>query len=71
MIQPVKDRPGHDRRYSIDCAKVAKLGWRPRTRFEDGLKQTVAWYKNNRDWWLKIKEKSADFKKFYADWYKR
>ncbi len=43
----------------------------PRTRFEDGLKQTVAWYKNNRDWWLKIKEKSADFKKFYADWYKR
>jgi dTDP-glucose 4,6-dehydratase len=54
MIQPVKDRPGHDRRYSIDCGKVKKLGWQPRTKFEDGLRQTVAWYKNNRDWWEKL-----------------
>ncbi|HVN67258.1 MAG TPA: dTDP-glucose 4,6-dehydratase, partial [Candidatus Sulfotelmatobacter sp.] len=51
MIQPVKDRPGHDRRYSIDCAKVKKLGWAPRTKFEDGLQQTVAWYKENKEWW--------------------
>ncbi|MBN3033591.1 MAG: dTDP-glucose 4,6-dehydratase [Candidatus Saganbacteria bacterium] len=71
MVQPVKDRPGHDRRYSIDCGKVKKLGWQPRTRFEDGLKQTVAWYKENRDWWKNIKEKQAEYKKFYKDWYKQ
>jgi dTDP-glucose 4,6-dehydratase len=54
LINYVKDRPGHDRRYSIDCTKVKKLGWQPRTKFEDGLKQTVAWYQANRDWWLKL-----------------
>jgi dTDP-glucose 4,6-dehydratase len=69
-INYVKDRPGHDRRYSIDCAKVKKLGWQPATRLEDGLKQTVAWYQQNQAWWLKIKEKQVEFKKFYADWYK-
>jgi dTDP-glucose 4,6-dehydratase len=70
-IEYVKDRPGHDRRYSIDCAKVKKLGWQPVTKLEDGLKQTVAWYKQNQEWWLKIKEKQEEFKKFYADWYKK
>lgn len=53
-INYVKDRPGHDRRYSLDCSKVKKLGWLPKTRFEDGLKNTIEWYRNNRDWWLKL-----------------
>lgn len=70
-IEFVKDRPGHDRRYSLDCSKVKKLGWKPKTNFEEGLKQTIAWYKNNQDWWKKIKQKSKEFKKFYEDWYKR
>lgn len=54
MIEPVKDRPGHDRRYSVDCSKVKKLGWQPKTNFEAGLKQTVEWYQENREWWGKI-----------------
>lgn len=54
FIDYIKDRPGHDRRYSLDCSKVKKLGWKPKTGFEDGLKNTVAWYKNNRGWWEKL-----------------
>jgi dTDP-glucose 4,6-dehydratase len=70
FIKPVQDRPGHDRRYSIDCAKVKKLGWTPKTEFEAGLRKTVEWYRDNRDWWLKIKEKQDEYKQFYKDWYK-
>ena len=49
----VKDRPGHDRRYAIDSMKLrTELGWRPEhTDFEDGLRQTIAWYENHREWW--------------------
>ncbi|OGB90235.1 dTDP-glucose 4,6-dehydratase [candidate division WOR-1 bacterium RIFCSPHIGHO2_01_FULL_53_15] len=54
FIQPVKDRPGHDRRYSVDCSKVRKLGWAPKTKFEAGLKKTIEWYRNNRGWWSKL-----------------
>jgi len=54
LIEQVKDRPGHDRRYSIDCSKIKKLGWSPKTTFEDGLRQTVEWYQQNRPWWQKI-----------------
>lgn len=51
LIEFVPDRKGHDRRYSIDSNKMAhKLGWRPQTDFLDGIKRTVRWYKNNRDW---------------------
>ncbi|MGB9613718.1 MAG: dTDP-glucose 4,6-dehydratase [Candidatus Margulisiibacteriota bacterium] len=70
LIEYVKDRPGHDRRYSLDCSKVKKLGWSPKTRFEDGIKKTIEWYRNNRDWWLKIKEKQKEFRDFYQEWYK-
>ncbi len=70
FIKPVQDRPGHDRRYSISCAKVRKLGWTPRMKFEEGLQQTVEWYRDHCDWWKNIKEKQAEYKKFYADWYK-
>jgi len=47
----VRDRPGHDRRYAIDCSKItAKLGWKPAESFETGLRKTVAWYLHNREW---------------------
>jgi dTDP-glucose 4,6-dehydratase len=56
MIEYVKDRPGHDRRYAINFSKIkSELGWEPRTNFDEGMKQTVEWYKNNEDWWRKIK----------------
>src|SRR5205823_3103774 len=51
MIRYVKDRPGHDRRYAIDCTKMERdLGWQPQVRFEDGLRETVEWYRRNPDW---------------------
>ena len=71
LIEFVKDRPGHDRRYSIDCSKIKKLGWQPRTDFEEGLRKTIRWFYNNREWWEKIKEKQKEFQKFYAEWYGR
>jgi dTDP-glucose 4,6-dehydratase len=54
----VKDRPGHDLRYSIDASKIrSQLGWQPKyTDFRDGLKQTVEWYKSNEAWWRPQKE---------------
>ena len=70
-IQPVTDRPGHDRRYSIDCGKVRRLGWRPAKPFEAGLKETVGWYRENQQWWKKIRDKQQDFKKFYQQWQKK
>lgn len=54
----VKDRLGHDRRYAIDPTKLEQqLGWRPKLSFEQGIKDTIAWYKNSEDWWRPIKEK--------------
>jgi dTDP-glucose 4,6-dehydratase len=69
VIEYVKDRPGHDRRYSIDCAKIKKeLGWQPKNDFEQALRKTVAWYSNNREWWKKIKTKSDSF---FSNWYEK
>lgn len=57
LIRFVEDRPGHDRRYATDCSAIARdLGWRPATRFEDGLEATVRWYLEHRDWWTPIRE---------------
>ena len=51
LIKYVKDRPGHDRRYAIDCAKIEReLGWQPQVTFEEGLRDTVDWYVENADW---------------------
>ena len=47
LVRRVEDRPGHDRRYAMDGAKIAALGWRNRTAFEDGLTATAAWYRSN------------------------
>jgi dTDP-glucose 4,6-dehydratase len=51
LIRFVKDRPGHDRRYAVDCTKIRGLGWEPKTTFEDGLRKTIDWYRENRWWW--------------------
>ena len=56
QIAFVADRPGHDQRYAIDCAKIEReLGWRPRESFESGLRKTVQWYLDNPDWWGAIR----------------
>jgi len=55
LITFVKDRPGHDLRYAIDASKIAKdLGWKPQETFETGLRKTVQWYLENRDWWQRV-----------------
>ncbi len=54
-IEYVQDRLGHDRRYSLDSAKMKALGWRPQKKFEDGLRETIGWYKNNEKWWKPLK----------------
>jgi len=55
MIQPVDDRLGHDRRYSIDATKVRSLGWRPARQLDEALAATVEWYRENRWWWEPLK----------------
>jgi dTDP-glucose 4,6-dehydratase len=51
MISHVADRPGHDRRYAVDCTKIEReLGWRPLIPFERGIRETIAWYRSNADW---------------------
>jgi len=58
LIQPVKDRPGHDRRYSLDYSKIEReLGWTPRFDFDRALDETVKWYVDNQWWWKKLKDK--------------
>lgn len=68
-MQYVKDRPGHDRRYSIDCTKIKKLGYKPQGTFEDRLQETINWYVNNPEWWRAIKEKQKEYQEFMQKWY--
>jgi dTDP-glucose 4,6-dehydratase len=65
----VTDRPGHDRRYSLSSDKLAALGWRARTRFVDGLAETVAWYRENAWWWEPIR--SGVYREYYERHYGR
>ena len=58
-IDFVADRPGHDQRYSIDATRIRALGWQPQIMFEDGLQQTIAWYRANEDWWRPLKDAEA------------
>jgi dTDP-glucose 4,6-dehydratase len=67
LIRFVTDRPGHDRRYSIDCSKLQALGWHPATPFESGLESTVSWYRDNPEWWRKIK--SGEWRAYYEQQY--
>jgi len=68
LIKHVKDRPGHDRRYAIDCTKLSReLGWTPKYDFQRGMKETIAWYLNNQEWWSRVK--SGEYLAFYKRWY--
>ena len=60
----VKDREGHDRRYSVDCSKIFELGWQPKHKFENALENTSFWFQNNQQWWQKLKNGE------YLDYYK-
>jgi len=69
LIQPVADRPGHDRRYSLDTSKIRAAGWQPSKRFDEGLRATVEWYLDNEWWWRPIKEQDVSFRKYYETQY--
>ncbi|HEX6974684.1 MAG TPA: dTDP-glucose 4,6-dehydratase [Vicinamibacterales bacterium] len=70
LIRPVVDRPGHDRRYSLDTAKLQALGWTPRVQFEMGLLETVSWYRQNEWWWRPIKDGDPEFRAYYESQYR-
>ena len=70
LIRPVVDRPGHDRRYSLDTAKLQALGWEPRVHFELGLLETVAWYRQNEWWWRPVKDGDPQFRAYYESQYR-
>jgi dTDP-glucose 4,6-dehydratase len=66
LIKPIADRPGHDRRYALDCSKIKALGWNPSDDFEANLRRTVEWYRGNENWWRPLKND-----KEYQEYYKR
>jgi dTDP-glucose 4,6-dehydratase len=60
MVEPVTDRKGHDRRYSVDISKIStELGYQPRMPFDQGLRSTVEWYRDNRAWWEPLKKRAT------------
>lgn len=68
FVRYVQDRPGHDRRYAIDATKIKReLGWEPKYRFEQAIKTTIQWYRDNEKWWRDIK--SGDYLKYYETQY--
>jgi dTDP-glucose 4,6-dehydratase len=67
LLRSVADRVGHDRRYSLDTSKLRGLGWSPQTSFADGLRETVAWYRDQRAWWGPIK--SGEYREYYERQY--
>jgi dTDP-glucose 4,6-dehydratase len=68
LVRNVVDRPGHDRRYSLDTSKIRALGWQPRREWEEGVRSTAEWYRDNRDWWEPIK-RSGGFREYYDKQY--
>jgi len=69
-VKYVQDRPGHDRRYAIDASKIKReLGWEPKYRFEQAIKTTIQWYRDNESWWRNIK--SGDYLKYYETQYSK
>ncbi len=70
LLKPVEDRPGNVARHAVDWKKIeSRLGWRPSKGFEEGLRETVAWYRANEWWWKPVK--SGEFKDYYKVQYKR
>jgi dTDP-glucose 4,6-dehydratase len=67
LVRHVEDRPGHDRRYSVDSSRIETLGWKRERDFERGLEETVAWYRENRTWWEPIK--SGEYREYYERQY--
>jgi dTDP-glucose 4,6-dehydratase len=67
LIRHVRDRPGHDRRYSLNASKIFSLGWRPSISLEEGLTNTIEWYRREKSWWQRIK--SGEYRKYYAGMY--
>jgi dTDP-glucose 4,6-dehydratase len=67
LLRHVEDRPGHDRRYALQAAKIRSLGWQPTIPLEQGLSSTIDWYRNRRDWWERIK--SGEYRKYYSEMY--
>jgi len=67
LIEFVRDRPGHDMRYSLDIEKIQGLGWKPKIRFEEGIRKTIEWYEQNAKWWKPvIEEERIDFHKKFS-----
>jgi dTDP-glucose 4,6-dehydratase len=68
LLTYVKDRPGHDRRYALDCSKIERhLGWRPSVALEDGLLKTIEWYRSNADWIAQIR--AGEYQSYYEKYY--
>lgn len=69
LIRPVADRQGHDRRYCLDTTKLRNLGWTPQISFDEGLRDTIEWYRRHEWWWRPIKEQDPAFREYYARQY--
>jgi dTDP-glucose 4,6-dehydratase len=69
LISYVRDRPGHDRRYSLSSARLEALGWSAAVGFDEGIERTVHWYRENQDWWAPIR--SGDYREYYERQYGR
>jgi dTDP-glucose 4,6-dehydratase len=69
LIEMVRDRPGHDRRYSLDSGKLRQLGWEAQVRLQDGLERTIEWYRDNAWWWEPIR--SGEYREYYERQYGR
>lgn len=69
LIETVTDRPGHDRRYSLESAPLRELGWEPEVPFEEGIERTVDWYRENEPWWAPIR--SGEYREYYERHYGR
>lgn len=67
LLRHVADRPGHDRRYALDCSRLAALGWAPQRHLDEALADTVAWYRDNHAWWEPLK--SGEYRKYYSRQY--
>ncbi len=68
LIRHVKDRPGHDRRYAVNCDRLHALGWAPIVAFKEGLRATVEWYRDHPEWWRPIT--SGSFRAYYEQQYR-
>ena len=69
LIEFVGDRPGHDRRYSMDSTRTEALGWKAEVQFSQGIRETVEWYLENRDWWEPLR--SGEYREYYERQYGR